>query len=243
VLTHSREHDAEEPAVAASGVSLKEMEIVLLAFDGAFGTGAGVFVEVPEVAVSGDERVEAIVLLGVGVDDAAVGRARTVRGEVRTGGEVWSLLGSGQGAAPFEAQAVGTEAPMLHGQANLADGDTFFQPQGTGVAQVILVALVERNDEGHVPALSGQTKETQGIVGRIQRSGLGAEAEDFPGAIESRKTMNTVMAVAIGQGDDEGQLTAMLEAVGSEFKEAMAVDPAFTVAVPAPQGVGVMVRA
>jgi hypothetical protein len=64
VLTHGSEHDAEEPAVAASGVSLKEMEIVLFAFDGAFGTGAGVFVEVPEVAIPGDERVEAIVSLG-----------------------------------------------------------------------------------------------------------------------------------------------------------------------------------
>jgi hypothetical protein len=49
------------------------------------------------------------------------------------------------------------------------------------------------------------------------------------------------MAVAIGQGDDEGQLTAMLEAVGREFKEAVTVDPAFTVAVPAPQGVGIVV--
>jgi hypothetical protein len=58
------------------------MEVVLFAFDGAFGTGAGVFVEVPEVATSGDEGVEAIVHLGVGVDDAAIGRVRAVGGEV-----------------------------------------------------------------------------------------------------------------------------------------------------------------
>jgi hypothetical protein len=54
VLTHGGEHGAEEPAVAASGAGLAEMEIVLLAFDGAFGTGAGIFVEVPEVTISGD---------------------------------------------------------------------------------------------------------------------------------------------------------------------------------------------
>ena len=73
VLAHGGEHDPEEPAIAASGAGLKEMEIVLLAFDRAFGTGAGVFVEVPEVAISGDESVEAIFLLGIGVEDAAVG--------------------------------------------------------------------------------------------------------------------------------------------------------------------------
>lgn len=64
VLTHGGEHDAEEPAVAVSGAGFKEMEIVLLAFDGAFGTGAGVFVKVPEDAISGNESVEAIVCLG-----------------------------------------------------------------------------------------------------------------------------------------------------------------------------------
>ena len=73
VLAHGSEDDTEEPAVAASGAGFEEMEIVLLTLDGAFGTGAGVFVKVPEVAISGNQGVEAIVLLGVGVDDAAVG--------------------------------------------------------------------------------------------------------------------------------------------------------------------------
>jgi hypothetical protein len=94
-----------------------------------------------------------------------------------------------------------------------------------------------------MPALSGQAKETQRIVGRIQRSGLGAEAEGLPGAIESRKAVNAVVAVAIGQGNDERQLAAMLEAVGSEFVEAVTVNPALAVAVPAPEGVGVVVGA
>ena len=241
VLTHGGEHDAEEPAVAASGAGLKEMEIVLLAFDGAFGTGAGVFVEVPEVAISGDESVEAIVLLGIGVEDAAVGRVRTVLGEVRTSGDVRGFLGGGQGAAPFETQAVWAEAPVLHGQAGLADGDSFFEPQGTGIAQVALVAFVEGYDEGHMPALSSQAEEPQGIVGRIEGSGMEEEAEAFTGTIDSREAMDAVVAATIGQGNGERQLAAMLEAVGRELVEAVTVNPAFAVAIPAPEGVGVVV--
>ena len=243
VLAHGSEHDTEEPAVAASGVGLEEMEVVLLTLDRAFGTGAGVFVKVPENAISGDESVEAIVLLGIGVEDATVGRVRTVLGEVRAGGDVRRLLGGGQGAAPFEAQAVGTEAPVLHGQASLADGDAFIESQGTGMAEVVLVALVEGYDEGHMPALSSQAKEPQGIMGRIQGNGLEEEAEGFTGAIESREAVDTVVAIAVGQGNDERQLTAMAQAVGGEFVEAVTVNPALAVAVPAPQGVGVVVSA
>ena len=55
-----------------------------------------------------------------------------------------------------------------------------------------------------MPALSGQAKEPQDIVGRIQGSGLGEEAEGFTGAIESREAVDAVVAVAIGYGDDEG---------------------------------------
>ena len=241
VLTASGQDQAKEPALPTSGLGLKQEKVILFTFDGAFGTGAGVFVEVPEVAISGDESVAAIVLLGIGVEDAAIGRVRTVLCEVRTRGDVRGFLGGGQGAAPFEAQAVGAEAPALHGQASLADGDASFEPQGTGVAQVVLVALVEGYDEGHMPALSSQAKEPQRIVGRIQGSGLEEEAEGFTGAIDSREAVDAVVAVAIGHGDDEGQLTAMAQAVGGEFEDTMAIDPAFTVAVPAPQGVGVAV--
>ena len=67
------------------------------------------------------------------------------------------------------------------------------------------------------------------------------EAEGFTGAIESRKAVDAVVAVAVGQGNDEGQLTAMLEAVGGEFVEAVTVNPAFAIAVPAPEGLGVVV--
>ena len=73
VLAHGGEHDAKEPTVAAGGASFAEMEVILLALDRAFGTGAGVFVEVPENAISGNQGVKAIVLLGVGVDDTTVG--------------------------------------------------------------------------------------------------------------------------------------------------------------------------
>ena len=78
---------------------------------------------------------------------------------MRARGDVGSLLGSSQRATPLEAQAIGAEAPAFHGQASLAEGDALFESQGTSVAQVILVALVERDDEGHLPTLSGQAKE------------------------------------------------------------------------------------
>jgi hypothetical protein len=92
-----------------------------------------------------------------------------------------------------------------------------------------------------MPALSREAKEAECIVGCIEGSGLEAEAGGFPGAIENGQAVDAVVAAAIGQGDDEGQLTAMLEAVGGEFKDAMAIDPALAIAVPSPQGVGVVV--
>ncbi len=95
VLAHCGEHHAEEPAVAAGGVRLQEVEVVLLAFDRAFGAGAGVLMALPEVAVSGDQGMEAIVLLGVGVDDATVGGIGATVGEVRARGEGRGFLGSG----------------------------------------------------------------------------------------------------------------------------------------------------
>jgi hypothetical protein len=52
---------------------LEEVEVVLFAFDGAFGTGASIPVTLPEVTVSGDESMEAVVVLGIGIDDPTVG--------------------------------------------------------------------------------------------------------------------------------------------------------------------------
>jgi hypothetical protein len=93
-----------------------------------------------------------------------------------------------------------------------------------------------------MPALSSQAKEPQRIAGRIQGSGLEGEAEGFTGAIEGREAVDAVVAAAIGHGNDERQLTAMLKAVGSEFVEAVTVDPTFAAAIPAPEGVSVVVR-
>ena len=72
MLTHSGESQAEEPAVAARGTSLEQMKVVLFALDRAFGAGAHVLVALPESAFPGDESMESIVLLGIGVDDAAI---------------------------------------------------------------------------------------------------------------------------------------------------------------------------
>jgi hypothetical protein len=73
VLAHGSQHEAEEPAVTASGAGLEQAEVILFAFDGALGTGAGILVALPEVTIPGDEGMESVVLLGIGVDDPPVG--------------------------------------------------------------------------------------------------------------------------------------------------------------------------
>ena len=73
VLTTGSQDNPEEPAVAAGGFSLEEVEVVFLAFDGALGTRAGILVTLPERTGSGDEGVEAVVVFGIGVDDPTVG--------------------------------------------------------------------------------------------------------------------------------------------------------------------------
>ena len=40
---------------------------------GALGAGAGILVALPEGAIPGDEGMQAVVFLGIGVDDAAIG--------------------------------------------------------------------------------------------------------------------------------------------------------------------------
>ena len=73
VLAHCGQDDTKEPAVATSSARLKQKKVILFAFDRAFGARACILVYLPEGAVSGDESVQAIVLLGIGIDDAAVG--------------------------------------------------------------------------------------------------------------------------------------------------------------------------
>lgn len=46
----------------------------------------------------------------------------------------------------------------------------------------------------------------------VQRSGLDREAEGLTSVIERSEAVDAVMAVAVGDGDGERQLAAMLEA-------------------------------
>ena len=73
MLAHGGQHEPEEPAVTASGAGLKQEEVILLALDRAFGAGAGILVALPKVTIPGDEGMESVILLGIGVDDPAVG--------------------------------------------------------------------------------------------------------------------------------------------------------------------------
>jgi hypothetical protein len=87
VLTHRGQDSTEEPAFPPRCAGVGQVEIVLFAFDRAFGAGAGVLMQLPESGVSGDERMPAIVLLGVGIDDAALRGSGAAVGEEGTGGE------------------------------------------------------------------------------------------------------------------------------------------------------------
>jgi hypothetical protein len=73
MLTHSGEHHAEEPTITASGARLEQTTVVLLALDGTLGTGTTLGVTLPEITIPGDKGVQAIVLLRIGVDNAAIG--------------------------------------------------------------------------------------------------------------------------------------------------------------------------
>ena len=127
MLAHGGESKAEEPAVAASGTSLKQVKVVLFTLDRAFSRGTGVGVKLPEVAVSRDAGVQAVILLGIGVDDAAVGRARAPVAKKWTSVERGCLGGSGQGASPLDTQAVIAEASLFHRQASGTDGNAIVQ--------------------------------------------------------------------------------------------------------------------
>jgi hypothetical protein len=72
-------------------------------------------------------------------------------------------------------------------------------------------------------------------VGGIQGSSLDRKPKGFTSVVEGGKSVDGIVAVAVGNGDHQGKLTAMLEGVGGEFVEAVTIDPALTVAVPAPE--------
>jgi hypothetical protein len=214
---------------------LEESEVTLLALDGAFSTGAGVLMRLPKVAISRDEGVQAIVLLWVGVDDAAIRRIGAAVGKKATRGKRRGFSGSSQRTAPLDAQAIGAEAGPFHRETSGTDGDMLFESQRTSISQVVLVALIEGDNEGHTPTGSGQTEVANGIVGSIQGSSLDRESKGLPRVVESGKRVDGIVAVAVGYGDHQRKLAAMLEGVGGEFVEAVAVDPALAVAVPAPE--------
>jgi hypothetical protein len=73
VLAHSGQDDTKEPAFTASGVGLEKQKVVLFAFDGTFGARSSIEVYLPEVAGSRDEGMQAVVLLRIGVEHAAIG--------------------------------------------------------------------------------------------------------------------------------------------------------------------------
>lgn len=190
----------------------------------------------PQVAIPRDERVQAIVLLWIGVDDTSVGRIGTAVGKVGARGERWAFLGSSQGTAPLDAHAIGAEASLFHREISGTEGEIIFESQRASISQVVLVAFIERDDEGHLPTGRSHTEVPDGIVSGIQGSDLDRKPEGLAGVVESSKCVDGIVTVAVGDGDQQGKLTAMLEGVGGEFVEAVAVDPALLmVAVPAPE--------
>ena len=64
VLAHGRKHHAEKPAGTACNAGVVKAAVEFLAFDGAFGTGAAVGVEVPEGGAARQGSEEAIVVWG-----------------------------------------------------------------------------------------------------------------------------------------------------------------------------------
>ena len=72
VLTASGQDQAKEPALPTSGLGLKQEEVILFTFDGAFGTGTSITMALEKVTVSRDEGMKAVILSGIGVNDAAI---------------------------------------------------------------------------------------------------------------------------------------------------------------------------
>jgi hypothetical protein len=145
------------------------------------------------------------------------------------------FLGRGQGATPLDAQAIVAEASSFHWETGDAYGDIIFETQRASISQVALVAFIERDDEGHPPAGSGQTEVSNGIVSGIQGSSLDREPKGLASVVESGEGVNGIVTVAVGNGDHQRELAAMLEGVGGEFVEAVAVDPALAIAIPTPK--------
>lgn len=63
---------------------------------------------------------------------------------------------------------------------------------------MILVTLIEGGDKGHLPTMGSQAEEAQGIVGRVQGSGLDGQVEDFVASVEGGQAVDAIVAVAVG---------------------------------------------
>jgi hypothetical protein len=48
------------------------VEVPLLALDGTLGAGTSILMALPKVTIPGDEGMQAVVFLGIGVNDAAI---------------------------------------------------------------------------------------------------------------------------------------------------------------------------
>ena len=106
---------------------MKQAKVEFFALDRTLGARALVLMAVPEVTIPGNESVQAEVLLGIGVDDAAIGRSGAIPAKVRAGRKLRGSFGSRQRTTPLDAQAVRAEAVVPHRQFGRADGDAIDQ--------------------------------------------------------------------------------------------------------------------
>src|SRR3972149_2441327 len=166
VLTHRSEHDAEEPAFKARNPGVVETGVEFLAFDGAFGTGASVGMQLPEQGIASQPREQAIVLLGIGVNGAPVGGIGTLLREVWAGRQ--GLMLCGEWAAPFEAKALRTKALIDHRLLGHTD-----RYSGLGESQrgreleMVGIPFVQRDNRVELPVFHAEPIEGHGIMGFI----------------------------------------------------------------------------
>ena len=72
--------------------------------------------------------------------------------------------------------------------------------------EVVLVALIEWDNEGHVPALDSQAVEADGIVCSVEGSEADGQAKGITAVKEGSQAMDAIVAVTVGDSDYEGQL-------------------------------------
>ena len=116
--------------------------------------------------------METIVLFGISVDEPPISRTGAGVPEMRTTLRGWVLFRSGQGTAPFDPAAVRTKASSAHRLVSQADGHPLFKAQRTSIAQIALIALVEGDDQSHLPAFITEAIKSQRIVSLVKGSGL-----------------------------------------------------------------------